>query len=152
MKITQIQFSNRGEPIQPEMLERLEIYIGGELDPEYKHFLLTVNGGVCDPPLWSSFLNYPIQIFFSLTPDGSGLERLFDDINEFRESESLLPIASNTGEEFICFEVGAQESRLVAVDHGEERVIADDLATFEISLTQPKETLPTLASVAKKEW
>lgn len=147
-----IQLSAVGPPIDQQALADLESYVGGPICSEYKEFLLAHNGGACMPEVYSTLLTYPLLLFLQLRDEG-GLKEFFDDVNEYRKDDHLLPIAMTSGEEFVCLETG-KTPRLILVSTCEpDRVCADSWASFEQSLSQPPEPPPPfLEAIAQQPW
>lgn len=47
--IGELKFSNSGPCLTIDQVEAFEAEIGGQLPDDYKHFLLNINGGFCEP-------------------------------------------------------------------------------------------------------
>ena len=164
MLLQQFQFNLAGEKISEDVLIDFESEIGGTLDTAYRHFLLSVNGGVPSPALSSSLpsLPYCIPVFYELVEGYYGLRRMFHDCNETsdlrsKRNEILLPVASDTGQREICVSVGNHETSmfLYSYEDPDLPIIEALNVTFEqfvASLSQPPEPIIAMEVLASKSW
>jgi SMI1-KNR4 cell-wall len=162
--LKQFQFNLAGEKISEEVLVDFEGEIGGTLDTAYRHFLLSVNGGVPSPALISSLPSLPfrIPVFYKLVEGYYGLRRMFHDCNETSDrrsqcNEILLPIASDTGQREICVSVGPPEASMFLYSYEDpDFPIIEPLhvtfAQFVASLSQPEEPIIAMEVLASKSW
>ena len=149
----QIHLTHIGRKLNQADIADLEKHVGGELCESYKNFLLEKNGGMCEPPIVSGLIEHPIQMFFRLELAGSGLHRVFDDLNENRSNKDLIGIASTAGEELVCIRSGTIPSVSLVDAEGVEKIVAQNWTSFAESLSQPSEAdEPPLARIAEESW
>lgn len=152
MILSDFKFRKSGETVSEEIVSELEKEVGGRVDSGYRQFLLSTNGGVCWPRLESSVLEYPILVFYSLKDDTSGLIRVFQDFNEYRPDNDILPIASTLGDEELCLKIGQANSPVLIARQDSLFEVAGSWDEFVGTLSQPERARPTLEVLAKGGW
>ena len=103
-----IHLTHSGPALTLGQINEFENEIGGQLPEDYKHFLLTHNGGVSKPKLglpWTGDV-HTVGAFLSLYPaaEDSGIHnylRHLSDVNP-KEVKGYIPIAWTTSECQIC--------------------------------------------------
>ncbi len=103
-----IHFEGRGPRLTPEQISEFENEIGGRLPDDYKEFLLSQNGGTCEPVL---ALHRPdgtekVGWFISLIP-GNEYAGIRDYLHNLRDlnpekADGYVPIASTYSDCDIC--------------------------------------------------
>ncbi len=164
MLLQQFKFDLAGEKVSEDILKDFEGEIGGTLDAAYRHFLLSVNGGVPSPALSSSLpsLPYAILVFYKLVEGYKGLRRMFHDCNESSDLRSkcqwiLLPVASDSGQREICVAIGSHEASMFLYSYEDPDLPIIEpfnvtFAQFVASLSQPPEPIIAMEVLASKSW
>ncbi len=163
--LDRFRFTNVGVAVNDGVLDSFEREIGGALPAQYRQFLLIKNGGVLSPALRSSIasLPYEIQLFFSFVEGYSGLRRVLGDSEEVLEELAsplrgrLLPIASDTGDQWICIQLGSGQGDMFLLSHhgDEENWVAPlniDFGRFVASLSQPENKPLEMEALASQSW
>ncbi len=163
--LDRFRFTKVGMALNDGVLDSFEREVGGALPVEYRQFLLIRNGGVLSPALRSSVLALPyeIQLFFSLVDGYSGLRRVLGDCEEVLEELAsplrgrLLPIASDTGDRWICIQLGSGQGDMFLLSHhgDAENWVAPlniDFGRFVASLSQPEHKTLEMEALASQSW